>query len=129
MSHFCLFFDAVNKISETNLMSDISLVPRPLPDSISQPWRKIGRRSGINTASQTGNGELGFVMMMLTALSSLIATYGLHRYQVTNERCVDISGRRSRVHLLKGSEKQQTEGKHIKTSVCTRATIIKAWSC
>ena len=112
-----------------NLMSDISLVPRPLPDLILQPWRKIGRRTGINTMSQTGNGGLGFVMMMLTALSSLIATYGLHRYQVTNKRCVDISGRRLRVHLLKGSEKQQTEGKCVKTSVCTRATIIKAWSC
>ena len=24
-----------------------SLVPRPLPDFISQPWRKIGRRPGI----------------------------------------------------------------------------------
>ena len=26
-----------------------SLVPRPLPDFISQPWRKIGRRPGIKT--------------------------------------------------------------------------------
>ena len=90
------FFDAVNKILETNLMSDISLVPRSVPDSISQPWTKIGRRLGINTTSRTGNGGLGFVMMTLTAPSSLIATctYGLHRYQVTNKRCVDISGRR-----------------------------------
>ena len=36
-----------------------SLVPRPLPDFISQPWRKIGRRPGIKTMSQTGNGGLG----------------------------------------------------------------------
>ena len=26
-----------------------SLVPRPLPDLISQPWRKIRRRPGIKT--------------------------------------------------------------------------------
>ena len=32
----------------------LSLVPRPLPDFISQPWRKIGRRPG-----RTGNGGLG----------------------------------------------------------------------
>ena len=37
----------------------ISLVPRPLPDFISQPWRKIGRRLGTNTMSRTGNGGLG----------------------------------------------------------------------
>ena len=36
-----------------------SLVPRPLPDFISQPWRKIGRRPGIKTTSRTGNGGLG----------------------------------------------------------------------
>ena len=29
------------------------LVPRPLPDFILQPWRKIGRRHGIKTRSQT----------------------------------------------------------------------------
>ena len=37
----------------------ISLVPRPLPDFISQPWKKIGRRPGIKTTSRTGNGGLG----------------------------------------------------------------------
>ena len=36
-----------------------SLVPRPLPDFISQPWRKIGRRPGSKTTSRTGNGGLG----------------------------------------------------------------------
>ena len=36
-----------------------SLVPRPLPDFISQQWRKIGRRPGTNTTSRTGNGGLG----------------------------------------------------------------------
>ena len=30
-----------------------SPVPRPLPDFISQPWRKIGRKPGIKTMSQT----------------------------------------------------------------------------
>ena len=34
-----------------------SLVPRPLPDFISLPWRKIGRRPGTNTTSRTGNAE------------------------------------------------------------------------
>ena len=32
-----------------------SLVPRPLPDFISQLWRKIGRRPGTITTSRTGN--------------------------------------------------------------------------
>jgi len=36
-----------------------SLVSRPLPDFISQPWRKIGRRPGIIDMSRTGNGGLG----------------------------------------------------------------------
>jgi len=36
--------------------ASISLVPRPLPDFISQPWR---RRPGIKTISRTGNGGLG----------------------------------------------------------------------
>ena len=44
-----------------------SLVPRPLPDFIPQPWRKIGRkigrRPGIKTTSQTGNGGLGHYVM------------------------------------------------------------------
>ena len=38
---------------------DTSLVPRPLPDFISQPWRKIGRRPGIKSTSRTGYGGLG----------------------------------------------------------------------
>ena len=40
-----------------------SLVPRPLPDFISQPWRKIGRRPGTNTTSRTGNGGLDSYIM------------------------------------------------------------------
>ena len=35
-----------------------SLVPRPLPDFISQPWRKIRRRPGIKTTPRTRNGGL-----------------------------------------------------------------------
>ena len=41
------------------LCSGYSLVPRPLPDFISQPCRKIGRRHGIKTTSWTGNGGFG----------------------------------------------------------------------
>jgi len=41
------------------LRSVSSLVPKPLPDFIPQPWRKIGRRPGIKTTSRTGNGGLG----------------------------------------------------------------------
>ena len=33
-----------------------SFVPRPLPDFILQPWRKIGRWPGTNTTSRTENG-------------------------------------------------------------------------
>ena len=32
-----------------------SLVPRPLPGFISQPWRKIRRRPGIKTTSRTNH--------------------------------------------------------------------------
>ena len=36
-----------------------SLIPRPLPDFISQPWRKVRRSPGIKTMSRIGNGGLG----------------------------------------------------------------------
>ena len=35
-----------------------SLVPRPLPGFILQPWRKIGRKPGTITMSRTRNGGL-----------------------------------------------------------------------
>ena len=35
-----------------------SLVPRPLPDFISQLWRKLGGRPGAITMSWAGNGRL-----------------------------------------------------------------------
>ena len=47
----------------TKLYTKVSLVPRPLPDFISQPWRKIGRRPGTNTTSWTGNGGLDSYVM------------------------------------------------------------------
>ena len=37
---------------------DDTLVPRPLPDFISQPWKNIGRRPGIIATSWAGNGGL-----------------------------------------------------------------------
>ena len=45
-------------------MNDISmylgsLVPRPLSDFISQPWRKIGRMPGIIAMSWIGNSGHG----------------------------------------------------------------------
>ena len=43
----------------TNRLGVGSLVPRPLPDFISQPSRKIGRRPGIIAMSWAGNGGLG----------------------------------------------------------------------
>ena len=45
------------------MMVSTSLVPRPLPDFISQLWRKIGRRPGTNTTSRTGNGGLNSYVM------------------------------------------------------------------
>ena len=36
----------------TMSIARISLVPKPLPDFILQPWRKIGRRPDTNTTSQ-----------------------------------------------------------------------------
>ena len=44
-------------------LSSPFLRPRPLPDFISQPWRKIGRRPGSKTMSWTGNGGLGQYVM------------------------------------------------------------------
>ena len=35
-----------------------SLIPRPLPDFISQLWRRIGRRPEINAMSWARNGGL-----------------------------------------------------------------------
>ena len=46
------------QLSVTMTCLSSSLFPRPLPDFISQPWRKIGRRPGIKTTSRTGNGGL-----------------------------------------------------------------------
>ena len=53
--HYMLWFTNVSSL----LLRCASLIPRPLPDYISQPWRKIGRRPGIKTMSRTGNGGLG----------------------------------------------------------------------
>ena len=59
-------------------------------------------------------------------LDIFVNSYGLRRYQVTNKRCVGISGSRFVCPLTeKVMGKQQAEGKRVKTSVCTRATIIK----
>ena len=44
-------------------MDGSSLVPSPLPDFISQLWRKIGRRPGTSTTSRTGNGGLDSYVM------------------------------------------------------------------
>ena len=49
----------VGHMQQSVRMAKRSLVPRPHPDFISQPWRKIGRRPGIKTTSRTGNGGLG----------------------------------------------------------------------
>ena len=49
----------VNCIALYGIRQVCSLVPRPLLDFISQLWRKIRRRPGIKTMSQTGNGGLG----------------------------------------------------------------------
>ena len=48
---FCQFVGvAVFQSLPTPILNYVtaSLVPRPLPDFISQPWRKIGRRTGTN---------------------------------------------------------------------------------
>ena len=89
-----------------------SLVPRPLPDFISQPWRKIRRRPGTITTSRTGNGGLDSYVMwtrfhndgnMPTQYAAstksdrtvkFANSYRLCKYQVANEGCVDVSGRR-----------------------------------
>ena len=44
--------------TEMDCIRYISLVPRRLPDFVSQLWRKIRRRPGIIATSWTGNGGL-----------------------------------------------------------------------
>ena len=81
----------------------VSLVPRPHPDFISQPWRKIGRRPGIKLRHDRkwwtqlrndGNVPTHNYVASSICLDVFVNRYGLHRYQVTNKRCLDISGRR-----------------------------------
>ena len=66
-------------------MSPCSLVPRPLSDFISQPWRNIGRRPGIKTTSRTGNGGLGqyvtWTRFVLT--ESTISQHDVTQHNVT----------------------------------------------
>ena len=63
-------FALLSFASQTILSLKVSLVPRPLPDFISQPWRKIGRSPEIKTMSRTGNGGLSqYVMWILFALT------------------------------------------------------------
>ena len=63
------FFEGLVPILNLNLVASFpchhyqwpcpSFIPRPLPDFILQPWRKIGRRPGIIITSRTGNGGHG----------------------------------------------------------------------
>ena len=83
----------------------LSLVPRPHPDFILQPWRKIGRRPGIKSMS-TENGGLGWYVTWTrfrndgnVPMHNVAGVGQLNPpqhfwYQVANERCVGISGRR-----------------------------------
>ena len=41
-----------------------SLIPRPFPDFISQLWRKSSRKPVNITTSWTGNGGLGYYIML-----------------------------------------------------------------
>ena len=51
----CFFVHFLGFIAGMNWYS--SLIPWPLTDFISQPWRKIGRRPGVIATSQTENGD------------------------------------------------------------------------
>ena len=61
-----------------------SLVPRPLQDFHSQPWRQIGRRPGTNTMSRTGNVGLDLIMMTTCPrnMRTVKFVYGLCEYQI-----------------------------------------------
>ena len=60
LTNSCLVYGRGSFTSKPGLPSGTrvtpSLIPKPLPDFISQLWRKIGRRPGSNTTSRTGNG-------------------------------------------------------------------------
>ena len=114
-----------------------SLVARPLPDFISQ--LKIGtQKPRTNTAtSRTRKGGLGFVMMatcvQYSKRSNCISlprrfanSYGLRKYQVANEGHVDVSGRCYACTLTEESSRLRASASlRVKTSRCTRATILK----
>ena len=123
-----------------------SLIPRPLPDFISQLWRKVRRRPGTITTSWIGNDGLGLVMMATFpyhirpilacttdwfCLEVFANSYGLHKYQVTNKQCVDIhvSGRCFACRLIERdweiSRVRASVLLHVKTSVCTWAAVVK----
>ena len=53
-----------------------------------------------------------------------VNSYGLHRYQVTNKQCVDISGRRYACTLTE-RDRESSRLRVSVSSVCTLATIIK----
>ena len=53
-------------------------------------------------------------------------SYGLCKYQVTNEGCVNVSGRRyACTSTEESSSLRATASLRVKTSLCTRATILK----
>ena len=60
-----------------------SLVPRPLQDFISQPWRKIGRRPGIKTMPQTGKW-----WTRLVQTESTLHTDRDHHFQSVTYFCI-----------------------------------------
>ena len=124
-----------------------SLVPRPLPDFISQPWRKIGRRPvpiyvtdrkwwtrlvrNVDPVRNDGNVPTQYTAN--TASNRIVKlarrfanSYGLCKYQVANERCVDVSGRRyACTSTEESSSLRASASLRVKTSLCTRATILK----
>ena len=115
-----------------------SLVPRPLPDFISQLWRKIGRRPGIKATSWTGNGGLSFVMMTTCPRTMWSVLASSIRFDILLT-ATNFAGTKSLITMciykwkafcvdwkLMGKAAGWGLGcKHVKTSVCTRATIIK----
>ena len=53
-------------------------------------------------------------------------SYRLCKYQVANERCVDVSGRRyACTSTEESSSLRASASLRVRTSLCTRATVLK----
>ena len=108
---------------------------------LSRSRREKSGEGLVQYTSRAGNGGLDFIMMATcprnvrpvqqaieqSSLSRRFAnSYGLCKYQVANEGCVDVSGGRyACTSTEKSSRLRASASLRVKVSVCTRTTVLK----